>query len=239
MVKTPEEYFSGQSFTPPGMAGATSALSAAEQAFVQKYLGVDALEGLSIHTPTDAIGTAPGVGLNMASASDVEGREDHAVRPAHAAASLKTQLTTLPTVQMVSFYVREQIFLLPVCVIVEVLRHMPLTRLPMAPSFVAGVVNLRGRVTPLLHLDALLTLDQQHRYTPESFIVVCGSDEMQLGLIVDKIHTMYMLDQAKINWNAEAQLGASADLLCGLAEVNNHLHGIVDPQMIVEKLLEA
>ena len=238
MVKTPEEYFSGQSFTPPGMAGSSSALSAAEQAFVQKYLGVDALADMSIYAP-DAADAAPDAALGSISTPGVEGREDHAVRPAHSAVSLKTQLTTLPTVQMVSFYVREQIFLLPVCVIVEVLRHMPLTRLPMAPSFVAGVVNLRGRVTPLLHLDALLTLDQQHRYTPESFIVVCGSEEMQLGLIVDKIHTMYMLDQAKINWNAEAQLGASADLLCGLAEVNDHLHGIVDPQMIVEKLLEA
>ena len=232
MVKTPEEYFSGQSFTPPGMAGASSELSAAEQAFVQKYLGVDALKDRSVYAPADAAGVAPGIAPGP-------GVEGHDARPARAAESLKTQLTTLPTVQMVSFYVREQIFLLPVCVIVEVLRHMPLTRLPMAPSFVAGVVNLRGRVTPLLHLDALLTLDQQHRYTPESFIVVCGCDEMQLGLIVDKIHTMYMLDQAKINWNAEAQLGASADLLCGLAEVNDHLHGIVDPQMIVEKLLEA
>lgn len=239
MVKTPEEYFSGQSFTPPGVTGAPSALSAAEQAFVQKYLGVDALADLSIHTPTDAIGAAPGAAPGIASAPGVEERENHSAPAAHVAVSLKTRLTTLPTVQMVSFYVREQIFLLPVCVIIEVLRHMPLTRLPMAPSFVAGVVNLRGRVTPLLHLDALLTLDQQHRYTPESFIVVCGSEEMQLGLIVDKIHTMYMLDQAKINWNAEAQLGASADLLCGLAEVNDHLHGIVDPQMIVEKLLEA
>ncbi len=239
MVKTPEEYFSGQSFTPPGMAGASSALSAAEQAFVQKYLGVDALADLSIYAPADAPGAAPGTALGIVSAPGVEQHDDRAERTAHAVVNLKAQLTTLPTVQMVSFYVREQIFLLPVCVIVEVLRHMPLTRLPMAPSFVAGVVNLRGRVTPLLHLDALLTLDQQHRYTPESFIVVCGSEEMQLGLIVDKIHTMYMLDQAKINWNAEVQLGASADLLCGLAEVNDHLHGIVDPQMIVEKLLEA
>ncbi|MBB5143978.1 chemotaxis protein CheW [Desulfovibrio intestinalis] len=235
MVKTPEEYFSNQCFAPPVQREATPSLSAAERAFVQKYLGDDAIANLPVQAPHVVIAAPPSPSAGPASA---ENTFEHTESKEKTTIPLKAQLLSLPAVQMVSFYVREQIFLLPVPVIIEVLRHMPLTRLPMAPSFVAGVVNLRGRVTPLLHLDALLTLDQQHRYTPQSFIVVCGSEQMQLGLIVDKIHTMYLLDQSKINWNAEAQLGASADLLCGLAEIDDHLHGIVDPEMIVEKLLE-
>ena len=234
MVKTPEEYFSNQCFAPPVQKEATPQLSPAERAFVQKYLGDDALVDLAVQAP-QIIVASPLNSLTGDVAEDAFKQEKVEGKPA---LSLKAQLLSQAAVQMVSFYVREQIFLLPVSVIVEVLRHMPLTRLPMAPPFVAGVVNLRGRVTPLLHLDALLTLDKQHRYTPESFIVGCGSEEMQLGLIVDKIHTMYLLDQSKINWNPEVQLGSSADLLCGLAEINDHLHGIVDPEMIVEKLLE-
>lgn len=236
MVKTPEEYFSNQCFASPTSKEATPSLSPAERAFVQKYLGDDAIVDLAVQAPQVIIASLPSSSTELAMA---ENTFEHVETKEKSTIPLKTQLLSQAAVQMVSFYVREQIFLLPVSVIIEVVRHMPLTRLPMAPSFVAGVVNLRGRVTPLLHLDALLTLDQQHRYTPESFIVVCGSEEMQLGLIVDKIHTMYLLDQSKINWNAEVQLGASADLLCGLAEIDDHLHGIVDPEMIVEKLLES
>lgn len=234
MVKTPEEYFSNQCFAPPEQGEATPSLSSAERAFVQKYLGDDAVANLAVQAPQAVIASPPSPSTGAIPAGNAV---EHAENKGKSTIPLKTQLLSQSAVQMVSFYVREQIFLLPVSVIIEVLRHMPLTRLPMAPSFVAGVVNLRGRVTPLLHLDALLTLDQQHRYTPQSFIVVCGSEEMQLGLIVDKIHTMYLLDQSKINWNAEVQLGASAELLCGLAEIDDHLHGIVDPEMIVEKLL--
>ena len=88
-----------------------------------------------------------------------------------------------------------------------------------------------------LHLDALLTLARDYRYTPQSFIIVCTAEQMQLGLIIDKVQTMHTVEQDKITWNAEVQLGASADFLCGIADINDHVCGILAPDMIVQKLL--
>ena len=235
MVKTPEEYFADQCLAVPQAADAT--LSAAEQAFVQKYLGSDALQNMPVQEPEQVLAGAAGTACV---APEIDDAHPAAQKRAEAnAPSLRTRLAALEQVQMVSFYIREQIFLLPVSVIVEVLRHMPLTRLPMAPPFIAGVVNLRGKVTPLLHLDALLTTDQTMRYSEKSFIIVCGTDDMQLGLIIDKVHTMYMVSKDSISWNIEAQLGEGADFLCGLANIGERLHGIIDPELIVEKLIEV
>lgn len=235
MVKTPEEYFADQCLAVPQAADAT--LSAAEQAFVQKYLGSDALQNMPVQEPEQVLAGAAGT---ASLAPELEDAHPAARKAAGAGApSLRTRLAAQEQVQMVSFYIREQIFLLPVSVIVEVLRHMPLTRLPMAPPFIAGVVNLRGKVTPLLHLDALLTTDQTMRYSEKSFIIVCGTDDMQLGLIIDKVHTMYMVSKDSISWNIEAQLGEGADFLCGLANIGERLHGIIDPELIVEKLIEV
>ena len=233
MVKTPEEYFADQCLAVPQAADA--ALSAAEQAFVQKYLGSDALQGMPVQEPEQVLAGAAGTTLELGDAAHPPARQDAAA----STPSLRTRLAAQEQVQMVSFYIREQVFLLPVSVIVEVLRYMPLTRLPMAPPFIAGVVNLRGKVTPLLHLDALLTTDQTMRYTEKSFIIVCGTDDMQLGLIIDKVHTMYMVSKDSISWNIEAQLGEGADLLCGLANIGERLHGIIDPELIVDKLIEV
>lgn len=233
MVKTPEEYFADQCLAVPQAADA--ALSAAEQAFVQKYLGSDALQGMPVQEPEQVLAGAAGTTLELGDAAHPPARQDAAA----STPSLRTRLAAQEQVQMVSFYIREQVFLLPVSVIVEVLRYMPLTRLPMAPPFIAGVVNLRGKVTPLLHLDALLTTDQTMRYTEKSFIIVCGTDDMQLGLIIDKVHTMYMVSKDSISWNIEAQLGEGADFLCGLANIGERLHGIIDPELIVDKLIEV
>ena len=231
MVKTPEEYFADQCLAVPQAADAT--LSAAEQAFVQKYLGSDSLQNMPVQEPERVLAGAANVAQELGTA------EHPSARKAESAPSLRTKLAAQDQVQMVSFYIREQVFLLPVSVIVEVLRYMPLTRLPMAPPFIAGVVNLRGKVTPLLHLDALLTTDQTMRYSEKSFIIVCGTDDMQLGLIIDKVHTMYMVSKDSISWNIEAQLGEGADFLCGLANIGERLHGIIDPELIVEKLIEV
>ena len=233
MVKTPEEYFADQCLAVPQAADA--ALSAAEQAFVQKYLGSDALQGMPVQEPEQVLAGAAGTTLELGDAAHPPARQDAAA----STPSLRTRLAAQEQVQMVSFYIREQVFLLPVSVIVEVLRYMPLTRLPMAPPFIAGVVNLRGKVTPLLHLDALLTTDQTMRYTEKSFIIVCGTDDMQLGLIIDKVHTMCMVSKDSISWNIEAQLGEGADFLCGLANIGERLHGIIDPELIVDKLIEV
>lgn len=219
MVKTPEEYFADHCFDQPVAHDGPNGLNDAEQAFVLKYLGEDALPGLPLLEPEAALSAEP-------------------ERRAPAAGVLKNLLRSQERIQMVSFFVRDQIFLLPVAAIHEVLRHLPLIRLPLAPPFVAGVVNLRGRVTPLLHLDALLTNERHYRYTPQNFIIVCAGDQMQLGLIVDKVHTMYMIEQNKITWNAEVQLGASAEFLCGIADIDDRVCGIVAPDMIVQKLLE-
>jgi len=132
--------------------------------------------------------------------------------------------------------VRSQLFLLPVALIHEVLRHMPLVKLPLAPSFVAGVINLRGRVTPLVHLDSLLTLEAGRRYGKNSFIVICDAGQLQLGLIIDKVHSMYQVAQNKIIWNAEAQLGESAEFLYGIADINEKICGIVAPELVARKL---
>ena len=231
MVKTPEEYFADQCLTVPQAVDST--LSPAEQAFVQKYLGSDSLQDMPVQEPEQVLAGAAGVAQELGSA------EHPSARKTVEAPSLRTRLAAQDQVQMVSFYIREQVFLLPVSVIVEVLRYMPLTRLPMAPPFIAGVVNLRGKVTPLLHLDALLTTDQSMRYTEKSFIIVCGTDDMQLGLIIDKVHTMYMVSRESISWNIEAQLGEGADFLCGLANIGERLHGIIDPELIVDKLIEV
>ena len=102
------------------------------------------------------------------------------------------------------------------------------------------LVGHGGRVTPLLHLDTLLTLNAQGSYTPQSCIIVCGADDMQLGLIVDKVHSMYSLRQTLGYLECRSPFGGRRGAHpCGMAEIDERLHGIVDPESIVKKVLEG
>ena len=222
----PEEYLQAQSFS-PSFSGPATALNSVEQAFINKYVGADAVRALKAerHDPGKALPLSP----EMPAAALGTGESQR--EP-----SLLECLKKAQTIQMVAFYLDAQVYLIPTMAVSEVLRYMPPVLLPMAPDYVAGVINLRGKVTPLLYLEDLLTTPRIVR-NENRFIIICSCRGLQVGLIFDKVHTMYTFRQEQIMWDVESRIGASAEYICGLVDVNRNILGIVSVDMIIDKVL--
>lgn len=139
--------------------------------------------------------------------------------------------------QLVAFFLGEQEFVLPIMAVQEVIKAMPFARLPSAPPLVAGVINLRGRVTPLLQLRELLDVPRHAKHN-DSFIIVCRRRGMQMGLIIDKVHTMYRVRQKDVDWQVESHLG-NIEVVSGLMKAGDRLLGIISVDKIFDLLLEA
>lgn len=150
--------------------------------------------------------------------------------------SQRDKMRQATEIQVVSFFVAGQLFLLPVAGIQEVLRYMELVKVPQAPDFIAGAINLRGTVIPLIHLSALLTNSTSWTYDEHSFIIVTGAEDMQLGLIIDKVSSMHLIPQQKIIWNVESKLGEAGEFLNALVDLDDRVCGMVAPEMIKQKL---
>lgn len=158
------------------------------------------------------------------------------VAPAAPEISEREKLRLADQIQVVSFFVSGQLFLLPVAGIQEVLRHMELVKVPQAPDFIAGAINLRGSVMPLIHLSALLTNSTSWTYDERSFIIVTGAEGMQMGLIIDKVSSMHMIPQQKIIWNVESKLGDAGEFLSALVDLDDKVCGMIAPDIIKQKL---
>jgi purine-binding chemotaxis protein CheW len=223
----PEEYLQAQSFAPPS-SNREKELSNAEQAFINKYVGGDALRALQAerHDPAQTL-SLPANAPTATGSAEGSPREP----------SLLERLKKEQTIQMVAFYLDAQVYLIPTMAVSEVLRYMPPVLLPMAPDYVAGVINLRGKVTPLLYLEDLLTTPRKVR-DENRFIVICNYKDLQVGLIFDKVHTMYTFSQDQIMWDVESRIGASTEYICGLVDVNENILGVVSVEMIIDKVLQ-
>jgi purine-binding chemotaxis protein CheW len=222
----PEEYLQAQSFTPVASDGG-GPLSSAEQAFIHKYVGADAMRTLG------AMRQEPDALLSLS--GKMPAADDAGAAPAEI--PLIERLKQMQTIQMVAFYLDAQIYLIPIVAVSEVLRYTPPVLLPMAPDFVAGVINLRGKVTPLLYLENLLTTPRMER-NENRFIIICSHRGLQVGLIFDKVHTMYVFRQDQIIWDVEARIGASAEYIAALVDVNESILGVLSVDMIIDKVLE-
>lgn len=224
MKKSPEQYFQEQNFSvdlPP--TATPGEFSEAEQAFMEKYLGMDGgatLEKLGIAPPAE------------------NGPANYPLPETPVEEPLSEVLRRESELLMVGFFLGRQEFVVPTLAVQEVIRATAPTRLPAAPSFVAGVINLRGKVTPLVRLRDLLDIEAGEN-VEDMFTIVCRRRGLQFGLMIERVHTMYRVPQKDIDWSVETHLGTNVELISGLLKLRDDLVGIVSVDKIVETIIKS
>ena len=220
MSKSPEEYFQEQNFAARDSGGGS--FTPVEKAFMDKYLGMGENEflhkiGLDAASPPEA---APDLHQEMTGEQPLE-----------------VLLRAAQELQMVGFFLGDQEFTVPTVAVQEVIRAVPASKLPTAPPMVAGVINLRGKITPLVHLRDLLEVGSP-RLGEDKFIIVCRRQGLQLGMIIERVHTMYRVQQSDIDWGIEVHLGINVDYVAGLLKLLEQLVGIVSVDRIIASILK-
>ncbi len=234
MVKSPMEYFGDQSFAME--SGGDKSVTPAEQAFLKKYLGIDGQEALQ--AMPEAAARSAGLLTVSAAPPPAPAMAAAPLAPAAPPVSLEAGLREADSVSLVSFFVCKKRFAIPIDAVQEVILFEPPFRLPMAPAYVPGVINLRSHVTPIINLaDILLLPEEKGDGCKGDHFIICNCQGLQVGLMVNKIHTMYRAGQHQLNWNVEGQLGEGAEFLSGLLEMEEKLLPIVSVERIVDNLI--
>jgi len=91
--------------------------------------------------------------------------------------------------QYLTFHLNGQAYAVPINTIREINRVSEITPVPQTPMFVAGVMNLRGKVIPVVNLRMRLGLPKI-AYTRETCIIVIEGDAGQVGMIVDSVNSV-------------------------------------------------
>ena len=121
---------------------------------------------------------------------------------------------------------------LDVTYVQEIIRMLPITRVPRAPSFIRGVVNLRGRIVPVLELRARLGMDPVEE-ARETCIVVVRSGDLTMGIIVDQVRDV--LDIQATEMHDVPDFGMSVDMtyLSGLARREQRVVLLLDVDRVL------
>lgn len=95
--------------------------------------------------------------------------------------------------ELITFIIADQLFGLDIMAIREIRAWSPVTHLPHVPDFVAGVVNLRGAVLPVLDLSIRLGWPPTEA-TPRNPIIVTEYAGQSRGLIVHDVNDIVAID---------------------------------------------
>ncbi len=118
----------------------------------------------------------------------------------------------------------------------EIIRMLKITPVPQMPAFVKGVVNLRGRVIPVIDLRVKFGLEAA--FTERTCIVVvqvrpAAGQTVQMGLIVDCVEEVIALTAAEIEPTPEFGADVDTSYLLGLAKVKGQVKTLLDIDKVV------
>jgi purine-binding chemotaxis protein CheW len=240
-----EQYFEERVVLPEQAKGA---FTDTERAFLERYMGSDfeaalAQKGLSRPAVVESV-TGP-LG-NREAAGDLAAPE--AGRDAGATdapdlgelsedATLEAALREARELKLVGFRVAGQELTVPISQVQEVIRAIPVTRLPAAPRHILGILNLRGRVVPMVDLADIMDFSGERG--ENRFIIVCRCRGMLVGLMVEAIAAMHQAQGQDVEWGVEARVGVASDLISGLLKVGDSLVKILSVDSLFQKVLKS
>src|SRR5690348_13660662 len=134
--------------------------------------------------------------------------------------------------QFCTFYLGDQYFGLDVLKVQEIVRHQPMTRVPLAHEIVRGLINLRGQIVTAIDLPRRLELPEA-KEGREPVNVVVQTDDGAVSLMVDEIGDVIEVSEDDFERPPETLQGSSRDLVQGAYKLADKLLVILDADLIV------
>ncbi len=129
--------------------------------------------------------------------------------------------------QLVTFGLGEEEFAVDILAVQEINRMMALTRVPQSPPEVEGVINLRGKIIPVMDLRKRFGLEPAKR-NDQSRIVVVEVHGRVLGFIVDRVSEVLRISSAIVEPAPQMVCSVDSEFIAGVGKLEDRLLIMLD-----------
>jgi len=137
-------------------------------------------------------------------------------------------------IDLVTFYVGNALCGMDILKIQEINKLIEMTKVPQAPEYVLGILNLRGQIVTIIDLGIKLDLSSTELSDNTRNIIV-NSKEESIGLLVERIGDVVRVNSAKSE-PPPANIGSvQGKFFKGVFKTQNQLIGILDVEEILEE----
>ncbi len=134
---------------------------------------------------------------------------------------------TSATIELLTFRLADQEYSLDIMSVREIRGWTRTTPLPHAPSFMKGVINLRGTVLPVMDLAERLGLPPREQ-TDRNVIIVVKHGEIMTGLLVDAVSDIIALTSADLQPPPDVSSGGTQSVVSALTLIDDRMIRVLD-----------
>lgn len=114
----------------------------------------------------------------------------------------------------------------------EIIGVQPITTIPEVPAYVKGIINLRGKIIPVI--DVRLKFGKEPmEYNDRTCIVVIDINDVYVGLIVDNVDEVLTIDDEDIATPPVANMGFENRYIKGIGKAGNSVQLLLDSDKLL------
>lgn len=96
-----------------------------------------------------------------------------------------------------TFTLGEELYGIDIRAVIEIIGIMPITKVPEVPAYVQGIINLRGKIIPVV--DMRLRFGQEYRpYSDRTCVIIISVNDVLIGLIIDGVSEVLTIPENSI-----------------------------------------
>lgn len=136
------------------------------------------------------------------------------------------------TMQVVSFTLGAEEYGVDIASVQEINRMVPITRVPRAPRFMEGVINLRGQLIPIVDLRTRLGMPRAE-HGKSTRIVVAEIGAKRVGMVVDAVSEVLRIAADQIEPPPEMIAGVETEYIRGVGKIEDRLIILLDLAQVI------
>ena len=138
------------------------------------------------------------------------------------------------TGKYLTFFLASEEYGVEILKVQEIIGRMPITPVPLTSKYIRGVINLRGKIHPIMDLKIKFGMDET-RMTDETCIIVIKTSTLMMGILVDKVSEVVNVASGDIEDTPSFGAEVNTEYLLGVGKAGGRVRLLLD----IEKVITA
>ncbi|MDN5351470.1 MAG: purine-binding chemotaxis protein CheW [Clostridiales bacterium] len=129
--------------------------------------------------------------------------------------------------EFVTFRLKQEYYGINIQNVENIEKVLPITRIPYTPSYVKGVINLRGIIVPVVDLRNRFGFESTQT-TDEARIIIVNLDELKIGMLVDASSEVLQIYDEDIDASPNVRKDGSNEFVKNIGKKNGRIIMLID-----------
>ncbi|WHH57529.1 chemotaxis protein CheW [Petroclostridium sp. X23] len=137
----------------------------------------------------------------------------------------------MASTQFVIFKLEDEEFGVEIMRVREIIKPVQIVKVPNTPTFIEGIINLRGRVHPIFNLRKKFKFDTK-AFDDDTKIVIVNVNDSNVGFIVDQVSEIVRIDNEQIEDAPGLVTGVNHKYISGVGKIEDRMIILLDLNLV-------